>query len=230
MIDSKEIKVIELRNYLMKPGARDSFIDYFETHFTGSQDVLGGYVLGQFRIKGLADRFFWIRGFADMASRSSFLPAFYGGPAWKEFGPAANDMMLEWHNVHLLRPLKTGVTSNGFAGKKGLLIVDYYLAREGKLDALTDFFQAEYLPFLKASGIDEPTLWVSEMQENDFPRLPVIQDKSSLVSLTYFDDEADYQLKLQQTHFNSFGSKSPMQELVRSKESLVLYSTNAVNG
>jgi hypothetical protein len=26
------------------------------------------------------------------------------GDTWKEFGPAANDMMLEWHNVHCYNP------------------------------------------------------------------------------------------------------------------------------
>ena len=85
------MNTIELRNYLLKPGTRDKFIQYFKDHFIESQNALGAYTLGLFNIKGEDDRFFWIRGFDSMQERSRFLPAFYGGEVWKEFGPAAND-------------------------------------------------------------------------------------------------------------------------------------------
>lgn len=86
-----KLKVIELRNYLLRPGTRERFTDYFERHFIDSQDILGGYVLGQFRIQGDDDKFFWIRGFEDMQSRLVFLHGFYEqGQVWKEFGSDAN--------------------------------------------------------------------------------------------------------------------------------------------
>ena len=90
------MNVVELRNYLLKPETRDKFIQYFKKHFIESQHELGSYTPGLFRIKDEDDRFFWIRGFDNMQERNRFLPAFYGGEVWKEFGPAANDMMLEW--------------------------------------------------------------------------------------------------------------------------------------
>src|SRR5215471_3318769 len=100
-----DISVLELRNYLLKPNVLEHFIDYFEGHFISSQEVVNMNILGQFRLVGEPDHFVWMRGFNDMQTRFEGLQNFYGGPVWKKYGPVANDMMLEWHNVHLLRPL-----------------------------------------------------------------------------------------------------------------------------
>jgi hypothetical protein len=217
------ITALELRNYLVRSGVRERFHRYFEDHFIGSQEELGGYPLGQFRIKDEDNRFFWLRGFESMTARSRFLPAFYGGPAWKQYGPAANAMMLEWHQVHLLRPLNGSVRSDVIASPCGMLVVDYYVAKDDRLDELVTFFQSQYLPFLFASGIDGSTLWISEMGENDFPRLPVIQNPNLLVVLTPFESEEIYRSKVRETHFNSFGSRNKLQDLVAEKESMMLY-------
>jgi len=87
------IKVLELRNYVTKPGQRDKFISYFEANFIDSQNAIGGYILGQFRVKDADDNFFWMRGFKDMASRSRYLPEFYRGPFWKQRRDYVNEML-----------------------------------------------------------------------------------------------------------------------------------------
>jgi hypothetical protein len=227
MYSNNPINVIELRNYLLKSGTLDQFIDYFENHFIDSQNELGGYVLGQFRIKDIEDdRFFWIRGFQNMNTRSRFLPAFYGGAVWKEFGPAANDMMLEWHKVHLLKPLpgNENINSNEFIGKKGIVVIDYYTAHNGQLDELIKFLRTTHIPFLQSSKIHDITLWISEMTENDFPGLPVIQDKNMLITITTFKDELEYQSTLQNPIFKA--SESQLQHLISDKNSLLLYPTD----
>src|SRR5262245_40416644 len=134
------VKVLELRNYLMKPGVRDRFIDYFENHFVESQNALGGFVLGAFRIDVETDKFFWIRGFSDMNSRSRFLPAFYGGEVWKEFGAQANEMMLEWQNVYLLKPLGE-IKVKDFFTEKSLTVIDFYFAKGNKISELNELLQ-----------------------------------------------------------------------------------------
>src|SRR5215218_3176038 len=91
---NQPIRVLELRNYVTRPGQRDKFISYFETNFVDSQNAIGGYILGQFRVKDAGDNFFWIRGFNDVASRSRYLPEFYRGPFWKQHQNAANEMLL----------------------------------------------------------------------------------------------------------------------------------------
>ncbi|MBA2762822.1 MAG: hypothetical protein H0U39_12885, partial [Segetibacter sp.] len=59
------IGVIELRNYVLKQGMRDSFINYFEENLIQPQRALKGYPVGQYRVKGYEDNFFWIRGFKN---------------------------------------------------------------------------------------------------------------------------------------------------------------------
>lgn len=181
---NQPIKVIELRNYLIKPGLRDEFINYFERHFVESQNALGGFVLGAFRIKSEAERFFWIRGFADMNSRSRYLPEFYGGEIWKEFSAEANEMMLEWHHVHLLKPLEN-IKTEDFCTEKRLTVIDLYFAEDGKLAELIDLLQTNY----QSSGT---TFWVSEMTENDFPQLPVFQDENLLAAITNYKNEDEH--------------------------------------
>ncbi len=213
------IKIIELRNYLIKPKTRDRFIDYFENHFLGSQNILGGYVLGQFRIMGEDDKFLWIRGFEDMRSRLAFLRGFYEeGEVWKAFGSGANEMLLDSDNVYLLKSLNDeSFNPHELANENGIIVIDFYIAHDNQLDKLVDFFQTDYVPSFK----NNPTLWISEMTANDFPRLPVIQDHNLLVALTNFKDESDYQPQLKQ----SAELKNRMRELIAQESSLIIFPT-----
>jgi|GEM_PF-489665 len=223
------IRVLELRNYVTKPGQRDKFIAYFEANFIDSQNALGGYILGRFTVEGAEDNFFWIRGFNDMASRSRYLPEFYRGAFWKQRRDYVNDLLVNNDNVHLLKPLSlyeghgdAAVSSNEFGNKKGLVAVDYYVANT-RLKELTEFFRTKYLPFLKRNGVST-TSWVSELTENDFPGLPVFQDKNLLVTITPYRDEAEYRLKLKQMNADS-GQKlaAELREIVTTRTTLILH-------
>ncbi len=214
------MNVVELRNYLLKPGTRDKFIQYFKKHFVESQHVLGAYTPGLFRIKGEDNRFFWIRGFDTMQERSRFLPAFYSGEVWKEFGPAANDMMLEWHNVYLIKPLT--INTNLFPGDKNVFVIDYYRAKDEQRSKLIDLFNTEYIPLFNKWNIN-PSLWISEMEENDFPRLPVYQDENLLVVITSCNTELEYESTLDKFKASHEGSAKHIKELVKDKTSLILY-------
>ena len=231
MAANQPIRVLELRNYVTRPGQRDKFISYFETNFIDSQNAIGGYVLGQFRVKDADDNFFWIRGFNDMASRSRYLPEFYRGEFWKQRRNHANDMLLNNDNVYLLKPLTlsedqpgTAVNSNEFGRKKGLVVIDYYVANT-RLPELIEFFKSKYLPFLKGNHIST-TSWVSELSENDFPGLPVFQDKNLLVTITPFKDEAEYRLKLKQMNADSNQKLlTELREIVTTKTTVILHPT-----
>jgi hypothetical protein len=60
------------------------------------------------------------------------------------------------------------------------------------------------------------------MTENDFPRLPVIQDNNMLVVITNFKDESEYQLILQRLASGA-ASENRMQQLISGMNSLILY-------
>lgn len=228
---NQPIRVLELRNYVTRPGQRDKFISYFETNFIDSQNAIGGYILGQFRVEDAVDNFFWMRGFNDMASRSRYLPEFYRGAFWKQRRNRANEMLINNDNVYLLKPLSpsedqtdTAVNSNEFGKKKGLVVIDYYVANT-RLKELTEFFKSKYLPFLKGHDVST-TAWVSELTENDFPGLPVFQDKNLLVTITPFKDEAEYRLKLKQINADSNQKLlTELREIVTTKTTVVLHPT-----
>lgn len=228
---NKSLKVLELRSYVTKTGVRDKFIDFFESNFIQSQNVLGGYILGQNRVKNADDNFFWLRGFTDMAARSKYLPAFYRGDYWKARRSTANEMLVNNDNVYLLKPLSfkegtdTEISSNVFAKKKGVIVIDYYIANT-RLKELIDFFGNKYLSFLKTNGINDLTTWVSELQENDFPGLPVFQDKNLLVTIAFYQDEKEYDAKLKQ--LNAEANKAilnEMREIVTTRNTVILYPT-----
>jgi hypothetical protein len=196
------MRVIELRNYLLKDGATGEFIRYFEEHFLFSQRDEGMQILGQFEVVGEPRRFVWIRGFESMAARLRGLSGFYGGPFWLAHRARANAMMLEHHDVHLLRPLGGVTTLTGGLGLEdrmaeppglvradaGLVAVDFYRARPGRLDAVLGFFEQSLQPALVARGQEVLGHFVAELAPNDYPRLPVTQDADLLVVLSAYPD------------------------------------------
>jgi hypothetical protein len=213
--------VIELRNYLLKPGTRDEFINYFKNHFIDSQKSMGAAVPAMFTIKNEPDRFFWIRGFDNMNQRSQFLPAFYGGEVWKKFGPAANDMMLEWHNVYLVKPLADKVAS--FENKEGIYVVDFYRSIDKELGPLIHLFNNEWIPLHVLKNITNATLWVSETELNDFPRLPVYQHEDLLIVITHYRNEDKYQ-SMQKNLTTSYKKMTTaIDQKVKDKISVILY-------
>jgi hypothetical protein len=224
---TQPVNVLELRNYLLNPATTDKFIRYFNDHFVDSQNALQGHVLGTFTVEDHDDRFFWMRGFNNMAVRGDFLRAFYDGPIWKGYGKDANKMMIDSDQVHLLRPLqsspadKSNVDALNSNAKK-FIVIDYYFAKDGQLENLINLFKREYLPALQQQAL-HPSLWVTEMSENNYPRLPVIQDKNLLVAILSFSDEAEYRLKSKLAEHAHKQFEKIIQEYTRQKETVILH-------
>jgi len=228
-------KVLELRNYLIKPGHRDEFIDYFEENFIQSQNELGASILGQYRVKGAGDNFFWIRGFKDMPSRYKFLNDFYYGPFWKSHRALPNSLLLNNDNVYLLRPLDLqdsvdhpafGFNTNWFGKEKGIAVVDFYISNT-KLDKLVEFVKKKYVSILATSGINTTSFWISETAPNDFTALPVFQDKNLLVQISFYKNELEYQTKMEAVNtVMSDEQKINMADLVTIKNTLIIYPTD----
>ena len=235
--NNQNIKVLELRNYLLKPNMADEFNSYFNKHFVKPMTELSGYTLGQFQIKGVNDRFVWLRGFTDMSIRVKFLNDFYiNSLSWKEFGSGANAMMINSDNVYLLRPLTKGknaaeqsetINSNFLQTDKGITVIDFYICNS-TLDKTIDLFNTSYLPFLKTLNIEDISLWVSEMTENDFPRLPVFQDKNLLVTISNYKNEKEYQAKQKEINAMSPILKNSMLERITTHSNLILMNNKAI--
>jgi len=167
-----------------------------------------------------------------MASRSKFLPAFYYGPVWKQFGKGANDLLVNNDNVYLLKPLtlNDGMLTTGkpiniglIKNSHGIEVVDFYIANT-KLDKLKAAFAKYYVPAYKANGINNYTLWASEMQTNDFPRLPVFQDANLMVAITYYNNEDEYRSKQKSIEAGlSDAVKAELADIITTKNTVIAY-------
>ena len=111
-----------------------------------------------------------------MRARLRGLTAFYTGDFWLARRSEANALMLEHHNVHLLRPLGSIGTLTGGARLEdrasepagalppdtGLVVADFYHAERGELEHLVELFEARVQPALLAEDItSSDTSWPS---------------------------------------------------------------------
>lgn len=186
--------VFELRRYTLKPGARETLIRVFDTHLVETQEAVGMSVVCQFRDPAAPDQFVWFRGFADQETRTRALPAFYGGPVWAQHGPAANETMLAWHDVLMLKPAAPG---SGF-DTRGLerrppgaadledghayLVAIHHLAPDATDDEAALAAKAVADAAGSAGGRMLASL-ISDRSENGFRRLPVREGECVTVAL-----------------------------------------------
>lgn len=217
------IKVLELRNYLLQPNVFDKFSNYFHSKFFEPMNKLGGYTLGEFKINEVNDRFVWFRGFENMKTRVKFLNDFYiNSPTWKEYGKGANEMMLNSDNVYLLKPLHK---NSKLKSDKAFTVIDFY-GCNSTIEKVIALFDTTYIPFLKKINVEDITFWVSEMSENDFPKLPVFQDKNLLVSITHFKDENEYKARQKEIDNMPADLKKSIRELVTTQNKWILSNLN----
>jgi len=195
--------VVELRQYTLVPGGRETLIGLFEREFIETQEATGMTVIGQFRDLNNPDRFVWLRGFSDMDARATQLQGFYGGPVWKAHRETANATMIDSDNVILLRPTSPNAgfqlenVSRAPVGstnkREGILVVTiYHLGTRNEVDFGT-FFERELQPHLTNAGVSVLASFVTETHPNTFPRLPVREDANVFVWFSRFPDREDYE-------------------------------------
>ena len=195
--------VVELRQYTLVPGGRETLIGLFEREFIETQEATGMTVIGQFRDLNNPDRFVWLRGFSDMDARATQLQGFYGGPVWKAHRETANATMIDSDNVLLLRPTSPNAgfqlenVSRAPVGstnkREGILVVTiYHLGTRNEVDFGT-FFERELQPHLTNVGIGVLASFVTETHPNTFPGLPVREDANVFVWFSRFPDSETHQ-------------------------------------
>lgn len=194
--DAAEQAVIELRQYTLHPGKRDTLITLFEREFLESQEQTGLRVLGQFRDLDNPDRFVWLRSYTSMPARKTALESFYGGPVWQQHREAANATMIDSDNVLLLKPAHAqgAFTMAGLqradvdaaAPASGLIVATIWYLQEPATPALLNLVRTRVEPQLREDGATVLASLVSETAENTFPRLPVRSSDYVLILFTGF--------------------------------------------
>lgn len=195
--------IVELRQYTLHRGKRDVLIDLFDREFIESQEALGMRIIGQFRDLDKPDRFVWLRGFPDMATRAQALQAFYSGPVWKAQRNAANATMIDSDNVLLLHSARA---NSGFEldtsvrlapgasdASEGLVVATIYYFNAPVVEAFVDFFEHELKPAVTEIGTPILAYFVTENSANNFPALPVREGEHVFAWFSCFVNTAAYE-------------------------------------
>ncbi|SJM34379.1 NIPSNAP family protein [Mesorhizobium delmotii] len=195
--------VVELRQYTLKPGRRETLIGIFDGHLIEGQEAAGMTIIGQFRDLDRPDRFVWLRGFDGMVARKNAQTAFYEGPVWAAWRDAANATMISFDDVLLLKPAWPGAgfdlsgsqraALHGYEKASGdnrlsdIVVIKIHHLRPGAETDFASHFETDAIPTLAALGARPLAAFVTEHAENSFPRLPVRSGENVFISVAAFD-------------------------------------------
>lgn len=183
-----ETPIVELRRYRLHPGRRDELVDLFETRFIEPQEAAGARILGTFRVDRDPDSFVWLRGFTHFGARPEALGAFYGGPVWRAHRDAANATMIDSDDVHLMR----AVSPEGGLPRQARLprpaeklpaLRHTLLLSELRYPEWIGTYHLWLRLFLRKAGADPLASFATLAAENNYPALPVWQNRHVHVAL-----------------------------------------------
>lgn len=188
------LHIVELRQYVMKPGRRDELITLFEREFVETQEAAGIRLIGLFRELDRPDWFVWMRGYPDQAARRSALNAFYNSDHWLAHRAATNATMIRSDDVLLLRPLSPDVAPDvsapiptAEAPGRGVVVLGVHRL-DGPDDPLAAAFQTDFAEALAGAGLAVETAGITDPTSNSFPRHPVREGEWVLVWLSHRPD------------------------------------------
>jgi hypothetical protein len=188
--------VLDLRQYTLRPGQRDTLIELFDTYFVDGQEQTGMHIAGQFRDLDDPDRFVWIRGFRDLPARADALNAFYYGPIWRAHSAAANATMVDSDNALLLKPVRFGAGYPALDAPRAEAAPNSVIAgavyhRGAEDDGFVEYFMDTVVPVLAATGAEPVAVFESLVAKNNFPQLP-LRDEVVLAWFARFPGDAAY--------------------------------------
>lgn len=212
------VRVVELRQYTLHPGRRDTLVELFDRDLVETQEAAGMRVVGQFRDADDPDRFVWVRAFPDMETRGRALAAFYGGPVWKAHREAANATMIDSDDVLLLQPVGAGFPVSprppvGVTERPRSVVVATICHRASPFNEdFLAFFDREIVPVLTKTSAAPIACFQTLYAENNFPALPVRTGENVFVWFSSFADRAQYD-----AHTARLARSESWTELVRPK-------------
>jgi NIPSNAP len=187
---SGTVDVLELRQYTTRSGMRDRLSALFRDHFAAAQEAVGARILGTFFDLDDPDRFVWLRGYADMATRGRALPAFYGSDVWKQHRAAANAAIVDSDNALLLHAVPGSALADPLPAD-GVLRVSVRALSGVDALAFARWFDERIVPIVTACGAGVEARYVSEREANNFPALPVRDDDVFVWFARFPDDRAE---------------------------------------
>lgn len=194
--------VVELRQYTLKPGKRETLIELFDSRLIEDQEKAGMTIIGQFRDLDRPDMFVWLRGFDGMEARKNALTCFYDGPVWAAHRDAANATMIDSDDVLLLKPARPGAAfdlsglqrdtgpnpEKAGEGNRltGIVAIRIHHLRSGAEARFARHFETAAIPLLTTLGARVLAAFLTEHAENSFSRLPVRAGENVFIAVTGF--------------------------------------------
>jgi hypothetical protein len=191
-------RVLELRQYTLHPGSRDTLAGLFEHHFLDELAATGMHVPGLFADLDDPDRLVWLRGFPDMAARHRALSDFYlTGRVWREHAAAANATMVDSDDVLLLAPLHLGAgypvpaTPPAVVPTSGHLVIDVHpLGRLPTAGVSVEALVDRVLGAAGDEGAEVLLVAATHPAPNDFAGLPVRDERVAVWLIRHPSREA----------------------------------------
>lgn len=191
-----DFQAIEFRRYIVKPGERKHFAQYFDGYFPEAFQQLGAIAAGSFFERQNQNGFTWIRGFHTIDERAVVNAAFYYGSVWNEHRNTLNDLMTDSDNVMLLRPLNPEreltvlpavdpVTEPD--GAQGIVVAQIFAIKKNGIEVFAKDAQPAFDKY-RAAGAREAGVLITLDAKNNFPQLPVRTDGPYLVWLGILRD------------------------------------------
>ncbi|MBP2354707.1 hypothetical protein JOF29_005817 [Kribbella aluminosa] len=209
--------IVDLRQYTLRPGRRDTLIELFDTYFVDGQEATGMHIAGQFRDLDVPDRFVWIRGFRDLPARADALNAFYYGPVWRAHSAAANATMIDSDNALLLKPVRLGPAYPALdaprPGGTASVVAGAVYHRGAADDGFVEYFEDHVVPVLTATGAEPVAVFETLVAENNFPPLP-LRDEVVLAWFARFPGIPAYDEHRRQLAASSVWQEQVLPELV----------------
>lgn len=85
MADGEDPRLlVEIRRYVLEPGLRDEFVEWFEEEVLPAMEEAGMRILGVFTAVDDPDVFYYLRGYDSEEERTEVTEAFYQSPVWLE--------------------------------------------------------------------------------------------------------------------------------------------------
>ena len=195
--------IVELRQYTLHPGKRDTLIELFDREFVETQEAVGMQIIGQFRNLDDPDQFVWLRGYNDMSARAQSLSAFYGGQVWKAHREVANATMIDSDNVLLLRPAhpRSGFSlahehrppPGSTATRDGFVTATIYYFDSPVNSDFINYFENTVQTALMEAGAAILAYFVNDDSANNFPALSVREGENVFVWFAGFREVDAYE-------------------------------------
>ena len=177
--------ITDIRDYRLVPGMRDRLVERCETLLFDEQERLGARFAGAFRDAGDPDRFVFLRGMPDLATRERVLTAFYSdGEMWRGQRDEVNSWLADTDDVLLVRSVDEPARPAAGPSEVGMYS---HLGKTPLSVARSSELRRDIEAAIARAGGRLLVTYATDPAENNYPRHPIRTGEHGLVWFATFD-------------------------------------------